>query len=290
LEEIEDLIYEKIRQRRKGDEDEGRAMIKTFRHFDRDNSGAITFDEFTKCLEHWGCHFTAQEARSLFNKYDADHSGNIVYEEFTGAFARRGAGTHHQFKATRELPRTLISKLKNDIIKRGTIRDLEVLLSRMDTNRDGVLSRHEFEWGLRENGHSLSPMDLDRLFRYFDKNHDGKVSYEEFVEALKDDLNLSRKNIVELAYKKLENNGQVTLNTIRHAYNGSAHPDCRSGAKTRDQVVVEFMTKWGSVQSNRAISQEDFEEFYKDISANISRDDDFESLVRSAWGLSEEAS
>ncbi|CAG9326537.1 unnamed protein product [Blepharisma stoltei] len=290
LNEIEDLIYEKIRQRIRGDEDEGRAMQKTFRHFDKDNSGTITFEEFTKCLQHWGCAFDNQEARALFDKYDVDKSGTIVYEEFSGIFARRGAGDRHQFKPRRELPKALISKLKNDILKRGTIRDLETLLRRMDVNGDDYLTRHEFEWGLRENGHVLSPMDLDRLFRYFDINHDGKVSYQEFLDALKDDISQKRKDLIAMAYKKLETNsdGQVTLSGIRQNYNGTAHPEFRSGAKTRDQVLVEFMNKWGSVRANQAISLEDFENFYKDISANVKSDDDFEQMIRGAWSLAEE--
>lgn len=145
LVEIEDLICEKIRQRLRGDEDEGRAMSKTFRKFDRDNTGTITLQEFMSVLENWGCHLSEAEARVLFNKYDTDGSNTIVYEELAGAFARRGAGDRHQFKQRRELPKALISKLKDEILRRGTVRDLEVLLSRMDTNGDGVLSKHEFE-------------------------------------------------------------------------------------------------------------------------------------------------
>ena len=42
-------------------------------------------------MVHWGCVFSNQELRSLFNRYDTDNSGTLVYEEFVAAFAIKGA-------------------------------------------------------------------------------------------------------------------------------------------------------------------------------------------------------
>ena len=58
------------------------------------------------------------------------------------------------------------------------IRGLGIIFRRMDNNRDKKLDKYEFEWGLRENGHNLSPLDLERLFQYFDRNKDGRISYD----------------------------------------------------------------------------------------------------------------
>lgn len=44
-------------------------------------------------------------------------------------------------------------------------------------------------WGLRENGHDLSPSEFERIFKYFDKNNDGKVDYDEFLRGLRGDMN-----------------------------------------------------------------------------------------------------
>ena len=46
----------------------------------------------------------------------------------------------------------------------------------MDNNGDRRLDRSEFMWGLRENGHKLTPSEFERIFKYFDKNNDGKIS------------------------------------------------------------------------------------------------------------------
>jgi calcyphosin len=54
LAELEDILYEKVRQRTHGADDEGKTAAKLFRHFDKDESGAVTFDEFTQVLEAYG--------------------------------------------------------------------------------------------------------------------------------------------------------------------------------------------------------------------------------------------
>lgn len=52
--ELEDILYEKVRQRTHGADDEGKTAARIFRHFDVDESGMVTLDEFTKCLEAYG--------------------------------------------------------------------------------------------------------------------------------------------------------------------------------------------------------------------------------------------
>jgi len=54
IDELEDILYEKVRQRTHGADDEGKTAAKVFRHFDVDESGFVTFDEFNQVLEAYG--------------------------------------------------------------------------------------------------------------------------------------------------------------------------------------------------------------------------------------------
>ena len=78
------------------------------------------------------------------------------------------------------------------------------------------MDRNEFMWGLRENGHTLSPSEFERIFKYFDKNNDGKISYDEFLRGIRGDMNQRRLALVKLAYNKLDrdHSGMVDLNDI----------------------------------------------------------------------------
>lgn len=54
VEELEDILYEKVRQRTHGADDEGKTAARVFRHFDIDESGFVTYDEFNQVLEAYG--------------------------------------------------------------------------------------------------------------------------------------------------------------------------------------------------------------------------------------------
>lgn len=122
----------------------------------------------------------------------------------------------------------------------------------MDTSGDKKMDRYEFMWGLKENGHSLSPSEFERIFKYFDKNNDGKISYDEFLVGLRGDLNERRKQMVGLAYKKLDknNNGIVNLDDLMLAYNVEFHPKFKSGEMSKKDILDEFMGQWDTLKKD----------------------------------------
>lgn len=289
LETMEDTFYEKIRQKTRPSEDEGKILVKLFRFFDADGSGTVNAAEFQSALERLGCTFSPPEIRALFHKYNPSGSGKLAYEELSSIFAVKGAGTTTQFASAREVPFAILDKIKKELLKKGLtgVRNLNLIFQRTDMNKSGGLDRQEFEWGLRENGHQLSGLDLDRLFKYFDKNHDGTITYEEFMRAIRGDLTQTRKNIIECAFRKLDitGDGVVNLSDMREIFNVSYHPEVRSGKKNRDQVLSEYLSQWDTLKKDGVVTLEEFIEYYCDLSASIDRDDVFVEMVKNEWNL-----
>ena len=93
-EQLEDIIFEKIRQRTHGADDEGKTARRYFKHFDLEGYGTIQFDQFKKALETLGCALQEKELESLFRKYDKSGDGKLDYEEFAGFFALMGTGNN----------------------------------------------------------------------------------------------------------------------------------------------------------------------------------------------------
>lgn len=108
LQELEDIIFEKVRQRTHGADDEGKTVRKIFKHFDLDGYGTIEPEEFKKALETLGCVFKDFEMDAIFRKYDANENGKLDYEEFANFFARKGSGNNPNvnpvFGLSREAP------------------------------------------------------------------------------------------------------------------------------------------------------------------------------------------
>jgi hypothetical protein len=72
---------------------------------------------------------------------------------------------------------------------------------------------------------------------------------------------------------------------MRIAYDPSFHPDVKAGRKTADQVLCDFMSQWDTIKKDGIVSLEEFMEYYKDVSASIDRDDEFELMIRNAWHI-----
>ncbi len=59
---------------------------------------------------------------------------------------------------TKRPPEDILAKVRKELLRRGAhgIRGLGIVFRRMDDNGNRKLDRHEFEWGIKENGHSIS--------------------------------------------------------------------------------------------------------------------------------------
>lgn len=293
LAELEDIIFEKIRQRTHGADDEGKTVRRVFKHFDLDGYGTIEFSEFKKALETIGCLFKEYELEAIFSKYDKDNNRKLDYEEFANWFAIKGSGDNPNvnpcFGIKREPPNQVLEKILKTLKARGAhgIRGLGIVFRRMDNNGDKKMDRHEFMWGLKENGHTLSPSEFERIFKYFDKNNDGKITYDEFLRGVRGDLNDFRKGFVAIAFKKLDKtgNGIVDVEDLLVNYDVTFHPKFRSGEMSKNDILNEFMAQWDTKQRDGKVTLDEFEEYYADVSASIDEDDYFELMMRNAWHI-----
>lgn len=79
--------------------------------------------------------------------------------------------------------------------------------------------------------------------------------------------------------------GKITLEDIAATYDVSKHPDIISGKKKPEQVYNEFLSHWDTQVADGIITKEEFQDYFKDISASIDSDDYFVAMVKSAWKL-----
>lgn len=162
----------------------------------------------------------------------------------------------------------------------------------MDRDGSHGLDPVEFKYAMRDYGIPISDEETAAIVKYFDTNKDGKISFDEFLRKIRGDLNDRRTDLVIMAYKILDKSGDglVTIDDIMQIYNASCHPDFISGKKNKEQILREFMTIWETHKHDGIVTLEEFEDYYKDVSASIDDDDYFEAMIRKAWKMDEEAS
>jgi hypothetical protein len=107
-----------------------------------------------------------------------------------------------------------------------------------------------------------------------------------------------RKTCVAGAFKKLDKdgNGWIDINDVRGVYNAKKHPDVLAGKKSEDDILKEFLATFEMAHSirnsdapNYVVTKEEFNEYYNMVSTSIDDDAYFAQMIKSAWGLDEEA-
>ncbi len=133
----------------------------------------------------------------------------------------------------------------------------------------------------------MNDRELDEIFNYFDRDCNGYVDVTEFLVGIRGDLNDRRKTVIRMAFNVLDTDrsGYITVEEIADVYDVSHHPDVTMGKKTEKQALREFMGQWERGEKDGIITYEEFEEYYKDISASIDDEDYFELMIRNAWRI-----
>lgn len=232
VEHLLSVMHEKIRQHTQTKEDEGKALMRAMRYVDMPTTGTLTLAQFAQLLTNLGCLLKSEDVQTLFTTFDTDGSGKLCCDRVANFFALRGSGNNPnvkpKFKVEAEPPNQVLLKVKKTLTERGTygIRGLGILFRKIDVSGNRKVDRHEFAWAMKENGHTLSALEFERLFKYFDRNNDGVVDYDEFLRAIRGDLNERRKAIVHEVYCKLDRtgDGRVALDDLVGLYNVEKHP------------------------------------------------------------------
>ena len=75
---MEDIFFEKVRQRTLTKENESKTILNTFKYYDFEKVGHINLECFTDVLKYYGCFFNRNELLALFNRYDLNANRNSM--------------------------------------------------------------------------------------------------------------------------------------------------------------------------------------------------------------------
>jgi Ca2+-binding EF-hand superfamily protein len=315
-------LKNKLSEKTRGAQSEEQVLLKAFKYFDLNDNGVVEPDEFAKAIEKIGIQIpTRQDLEMLFNIYDADQSGGIDYKEFsggvfgkagqmgggapqgrTGGFgtASSGGGGGSAVGGGANDPESLAVKLKDKLATRGSrgIIGLQRQFKIMDDDGSRSLNKYEFSKAMNDFMLGFNQAQISVLFDYFDVDSNGTISYDEFLRSIRGPMNMARKKIVAQAFKKLDKdgNGWIDINDVRGVYKADKHPDVKSGKKTEDQILQEFLETFETAHAmrnndapNYVVTKEEFDEYYNNISASIDDDMYFMTMMNNAWKLTEES-
>jgi Ca2+-binding EF-hand superfamily protein len=184
-----------------------------------------------------------------------------------------------------------VQTIRQKIVERGGvagIKGFQRLIKIMDNNGDKRLSKDELFYGLRDYGISLTPTEIEQVFLYFDRDKNGFIDVTEFLVAIRGELSERRKKLIKMAFDILDadKSGVITVEEIANVYDVSWNPDVRSGKKTTQEALREFLSHWDRGDMDGSVTLDEFIDYYRDISASIDEEDYFELMIRNAWRIS----
>ncbi|CAG9321002.1 unnamed protein product [Blepharisma stoltei] len=299
--QFENELRQRLSQKSTAHVSEETILLRAFKYFDLDNTETVDFPEFCKALEKVGMVVNPEQVQQLFNVYDTDGSGSLDYKEFTSVVfdqdtsAKKSPSKGISSSQVREGEEAL-EKLRQKLASRGGrgIIGLARQFKIIDDDNSKSLDLQEFTKAMRDFRVEISQGDIQALFNLVDRDRSGQIDYDEFLRALAGPMNSFRKALVNQAFNKLDrdNSGILDIEDIRNVYNAKGHPDVRSGRKTEEAVLGEFLETFemhhniGGARDQR-VTREEFEEYYNNISCSIDNDQYFELMMNNTWKLSE---
>ena len=189
----------------------------------------------------------------------------------------------------------LLDKFREKILQRGGkgIIGLARQFKIFDDNNSKTLEFDEFAKAIKDFRVEMSPNEIKVLFGVFDKDGRGEVDYEEFLRAVRGEMNTRRKKLTLIAFDKLDTDksGVIEINEIKYLYSAKNHPEVKSGKKSEEDVLGEFLETFETHhninrgQKDRRVTREEFCEYYNNVSMSIDSDEYFEIMMKNAWKL-----
>jgi len=188
--------------------------------------------------------------------------------------------------------------MRTKIAKRGArgISGISKKFKIADDNNNKTLDAEEFKKAMHDFRIGMNDKQVQIMFNIFDRDGSGEISYDEFLRTIRGGMNPYRKTIALKAYKIMDSDksGMLDINDIRQTYNAKQHPDVKAGKKTEDEVLGEFLDTFedhfcdmqGHADSRDGkITEEEWCEYYNNVSMSIDDDAYFELMMNNTWNL-----
>merc|ERR1740138_1156872 len=113
------------------------------------------------------------------------------------------------------------------------------------------------------------------------------MTVDEFLMAMQGTINQRRQQLIQMAYKVLDKNGNgmVTIDDTAACYSSGHDPDVLAGRLHQDAALENFLAQYDTIDRDGIVTMKEFTEYYRNISASIDNDDYFELMIRNAWHI-----
>lgn len=188
-----------------------------------------------------------------------------------------------------------LERFKAEVIKKGTkgIIGLHKQLL-IDDEGNGTIPGEAFERGLADFQVAVSGDDMVTIFYAYNVPNTASMNYVALIRDITGDLSEFRKAKVELAWRSISGQSHEFLDWehISKSFNASRHPGVKAGYITEEDVKHDFVETftalhgvYHSFQPSKAVTKEEFFEYFKILSTTIPNDKVFDLIMTGVWNI-----
>uniref|UniRef100_H3GLM9 Serine/threonine-protein phosphatase n=1 Tax=Phytophthora ramorum TaxID=164328 RepID=H3GLM9_PHYRM len=159
-----------------------------FFHFDKNQDGVLSRNEFEHALEQLGFNFEPDLMERVMAAVDSDGGHSIDYKEFVTAFSVQDAKEQQTLESGDLTWQNSVLQQVSNVFYQHRIH-IRNAFRMFDATNSGAISRDNFRTGIQAFNvvlnSPLSDDQIEELLSYLDSDKDGVISYKEFFDGFR---------------------------------------------------------------------------------------------------------
>ena len=174
-------------------------------------------------------------------------------------------------------------KILNGALKKGWLglRILKIFLKENNKVYSDIIDKNTFYLLIKRQGILLEDVDLESICDAYDLDKTDYFNFINFLNALRN-VNNTRGSQIESFKEQVKAPGQncISLSNLLKIADMNYHPEAIKFVKSVPDLRREYESILGKVANQDIISEDDFRQFFYDVSTCVPNDSDFTQILR----------
>jgi hypothetical protein len=187
-----------------------------------------------------------------------------------------------------ETPTKVSDETINKILKgcsiRGWIglRALKCYLRNLSAHKSEIIDKNSFKYYFTKQAILLNDNDVDTIYAVHDTSKNDFINYIDFLNSI-NRVSETRKSQIESFKEQVKVPGQnyILFSHLVSLADMNYHPEAVKFLKTVPDLEVEYRINWDNLKEDNRVTENDFKQFFYDVSSCVEKDEDFTQILKS---------
>ena len=187
-------------------------------------------------------------------------------------------------KLSMKIPQEIKDKIIKGMMQRGWVglRLLKIFLRGLSKNKSELIGRNDFKYYLNSQAIVLTDDEVSKIFEIFDFKRSDFVNFIIVLNCFRR-VSENRKNEIKKFWDqlKIENVDWISFTKLTKMVDMNYHPEATKFIKVAPEILKEYLITWDNFKEDDRVTEDQFRQYWFDISTCVDSDEDFIQIMRS---------